>query len=106
MAEVNRPGTGTGVKSRERVLIEEPRQYKVIFHNDDFTTFEFVVKVLMVVFFKSESEAQRLTFEVDRKKQATVGIYSHDVAVSKMEKATKMARTEGFPLRITCEPLD
>ena len=96
----------SSVKERQRVDIDEPRQFKVIFHNDDFTTFEFIVKVLMVVFFKSESEAQRLTFEVDRKKQATVGIYSHDVAVSKMEKATKMARTEGFPLRITCEPLD
>ena len=58
----------SSVKERQRVDIDEPRQFKVIFHNDDFTTFEFVVKVLMVVFFKSESEAQRLTFEVDRKK--------------------------------------
>ncbi|MBR3453554.1 MAG: ATP-dependent Clp protease adaptor ClpS, partial [Muribaculaceae bacterium] len=46
MASENKPGTGAGVKSRERVLIEEPRQYKVIFHNDDFTTMEFVTDVL------------------------------------------------------------
>ncbi|MBO7608059.1 MAG: ATP-dependent Clp protease adaptor ClpS [Paludibacteraceae bacterium] len=96
----------SSVKERQRTDLDEPRQFKVIFHNDDFTTYEFVVKVLMVVFFKSKSEAERLTIEVDRKKLATVGIYSHDVAVSKTEKATKMARAEGYPLRITCEPLD
>lgn len=96
----------SSVKERQRTDLDEPRQFKVIFHNDDFTTYEFVVKVLMVVFFKSKSEAERLTIEVDRKKLATVGVYSRDVAVTKMEKATKMARAEGFPLRITCEPLD
>ncbi|MBR3518907.1 MAG: ATP-dependent Clp protease adaptor ClpS [Paludibacteraceae bacterium] len=96
----------SSVKERQRTDMDEPRQFKVIFHNDDFTTFEFVVKVLMTVFFKSKAEAERLTIEVDRKKLATVGVYSRDVAVTKMEKATKMARAEGFPLRITCEPLD
>ena len=56
MASDNKPGTGTGVKSRERVLIEEPRQYKVIFHNDDFTTMEFVTDVLRRVFNKPADE--------------------------------------------------
>ena len=104
MAEVNKPGTGTGVKSRERVLIEEPRQYKVIFHNDDFTTMEFVTDVLRQVFNKPADEAVTLMMKVHREGQAIVGIYSYDVAMTKASQASAMARREGFPLKITCEP--
>ena len=104
MASDNKPGTGTGVKSRERVLIEEPRQYKVIFHNDDFTTMEFVTDVLRRVFNKPADEAVTLMMRVHREGQATVGIYSYDVAMTKASQATAMARNEGFPLKITCEP--
>ena len=103
MASDNKPGTGTGVKSRERVLIEEPRQYKVIFHNDDFTTMEFVTDVLRRVFNKPADEAVTLMMRVHREGQAVVGIYSYDVAMTKSQ-ATAMARNEGFPLKITCEP--
>ena len=102
MASDNKPGTGTGVKSRERVLIEEPRQYKVIFHNDDFTTMEFVTDVLRRVFNKPADEAVTLMMRVHREGQAIVGIYSYDV--TKASQATAMARNEGFPLKITCEP--
>ena len=104
MAEVNRPGTGTGVKSRERILIEEPRQYKVIFHNDDFTTMEFVTEVLRQVFNKPADEAVTLMMTVHREGQAIVGVYSYDVAMTKASQATAKARQEGFPLKITCEP--
>jgi ATP-dependent Clp protease adaptor protein ClpS len=104
MAEVNRPGTGTGVKSRERILIEEPRQYKVIFHNDDFTTMEFVTEVLRQVFNKPADEAVTLMMKVHREGQAIVGVYSYDVAMTKASQATAKARQEGFPLKITCEP--
>ena len=104
MASDNKPGTGTGVKSRERVLIEEPRQYKVIFHNDDFTTMEFVTDVLRRVFNTPADEAVTLMMRVHREGQAVVGIYSYDVAMTKASQATAMARNEGFPLKITCEP--
>ena len=104
MASDNKPGTGTGVKSRERVLIEEPRQYKVVFHNDDFTTMEFVTDVLRRVFNKPADEAVTLMMRVHREGQAVVGIYSYDVAMTKASQATAMARNEGFPLKITCEP--
>ena len=104
MASDNKPGSGTGVKSRERVLIEEPHQYKVIFHNDDFTTMEFVTDVLRQVFNKPADEAVSLMMRVHREGQAVVGIYSYDVAMTKASQAIKMARREGFPLNITCEP--
>ena len=97
-------GSGTSAATKERVLIQEPRQYKVIFHNDDFTTMEFVTEVLRVVFNKPADEAVTLMMRVHREGQAVVGIYSYDVAMTKASMATSMARNEGFPLRVTCEP--
>lgn len=94
---------GSSTKERTRTNVREPHKYKVIFHNDDFTTYEFVVKVLKVVFHKSESEANMLTIQVDQEGQAVVGIYSYDMAVTKTNKATQMARAENFPLKITYE---
>jgi len=94
----------SSVSERERTHLREPRRYKVYIHNDDFTTMEFVVKVLMVVFFKSREEAEMLMLKVHRSDKAIVGVYSYDIAVSKVKKATQMARDEGFPLRLTYQP--
>lgn len=92
------------VKERERVFTNFPKHYKVIFHNDDFTTMEFVVKVLVDVFYKSESEATAIMLAVHEQGKGVAGIYSYDIALSKANKATAMAKAEGFPLRITVEP--
>ena len=93
----------TGIKERQRVDLREPRRYKVTIYNDDFTTMEFVVKVLVEVFFKSEAEAEALMLKVHHSDKAVVGIYTYDVATSKVRKATRMAREAGFPLRLTVE---
>lgn len=92
------------VKERERVFTNFPKHYKVIFHNDDFTTMDFVVKVLVEVFYKSESEATAIMLAVHELGKGVAGIYSYDMALSKANKATAMAKAEGFPLRITVEP--
>ena len=89
---------------RERTELREPQRYKVTIHNDDFTTMNFVVKILTTVFFKSQAEAEALMLAVHHSDKAVVGIYSYDVALSKVQKATRMAREEGFPLRLTMEP--
>ena len=89
---------------RERTELREPQRYKVTIHNDDFTTMDFVVKILTTVFFKSQAEAEALMLAVHHSDKAVVGIYSYDVALSKVQKATRMAREEGFPLRLTMEP--
>ena len=73
-------------------------------YNDDFTTMEFVVMSLTQVFFKSEAEAETLMLQVHHSDKAVVGIYSYDVATSKVRKATNMAREAGYPLRLTVEP--
>ena len=92
------------IKERQKTILKEPRRYKVIIYNDDFTTMEFVVTILVQVFLKSEDEAQTLMLQVHHSDKAVVGIYSYDIAISKVAKATKMAREEGFPLRLTYEP--
>lgn len=84
--------------------LKEPKRYKVTIYNDDFTTMEFVVKILVEVFYKSEAEAEVLMLKVHHSDKAVVGIYSYDVATSKVRKATNMAREAGFPLRLTVEP--
>lgn len=94
----------TSYKEKEKIDLKEPRRYKVIIHNDDFTTMEFVVKVLVTVFFKSESEAESLMMGVHRTGSAVVGVYSYDIAMSKVRKATDMARAESFPLKLTISP--
>ena len=94
----------SSVSERQRTDIREPQRYKVYIHNDDFTTMDFVVKILMTVFFKNKAEAEALMLRVHRSDKALVGVYTYDIAVSKVRKATQMARDEGFPLRLTYQP--
>jgi ATP-dependent Clp protease adaptor protein ClpS len=98
------PQEQSQIRERQRTDLREPRRYKVIIYNDDFTTMEFVVKILVTVFFKSEAEAETLMLQVHHSDKAVVGIYSYDIAISKVNKATQMARDEGYPLRLTYEP--
>ena len=98
------PQQQSNVRERQRNLLKEPRRYKVIIHNDDFTTMEFVVEVLKTVFYLSNEKAEELMLQVHHANKAVVGIYTYDIAVSKANKATNMAREKGFPLRLTVEP--
>lgn len=91
--------TRESVKSR----IREPKRYHVIMHNDDYTTMDFVVEILMGIFHKSEAEATMLMLTVHKSGKAVVGTYSYDIAVSKVKKATEWAEAEGFPFRLTVE---
>jgi ATP-dependent Clp protease adaptor protein ClpS len=98
------PQEQSHIKERQKTDLREPRRYKVLIHNDDFTTMDFVVMVLKEVFFLSEENAQALMLQVHHSNKAVVGIYTYDIAVSKAQKATDMARENGFPLRLTVEP--
>lgn len=94
----------TAVHDCTNTSLREPRRYKVMIYNDDFTTMDFVVKVLVSVFFKTESEAETLMLDVHRLGSAVVGVYSYDIAVSKVHRAEAMARQNNFPLRLECKP--
>ena len=81
-----------------------PRRYKVIFHNDDFTTMEFVVEVLRHFFQKSEAEAAHIMLTVHKKGSAVAGVYTRDVAETKVSNVMEHAKEYGMPLLVTAEP--
>ncbi len=97
------PQQQTSTRERKKVGTNEPRKYKVIMHNDDITTMDFVVKVLTEVFFKSKKEAEFIMLTIHNEGQAVVGIYTYDIANSKIFKVKRMADDAGFPLRLTAE---
>jgi ATP-dependent Clp protease adaptor protein ClpS len=98
------PDQETGIDVQERPKTHIPRRYRVIFHNDDFTTMEFVIEALIRFFHKSQAEATHLMLTVHRKGQAVAGVYTRDIAETKVEEVTKHARERGMPLLVTAEP--
>lgn len=98
------PNEQSSIRQRENTDLHLPKRYKVILYNDDFTTMDFVVRMLITIFHKGEAEAETLMLQVHHADEAVVGIYSYDIAVTKVEEATNMAHQEGFPLRITYTP--
>lgn len=77
--------------------------YRVLMHNDDYTTMEFVVAVLIAVFRKSPTEANRIMLHIHFKGTGICGTYPYEVAETKIGKVQAMARREGFPLRCSLE---
>ena len=90
-------------REKTRIRIKEPKHYRVIMHNDDFTSMDFVVEILMDIFHKEEAEAQRLMLMVHESGRAAVGAYPYDIAVTKVQAATARAKEEGYPFRMTVE---
>jgi len=82
---------------------KKPRRYKVMLHNDDYTSMEFVVHVLVRFFRKDQSEATFLMLTVHQKGLAVVGVYPKDQAETKVSVVTKFARENGQPLLVTLE---
>ena len=77
--------------------------YKVLLHNDDYTTMEFVVEVLMFVFHKSVEDATQIMMNVHRKGVGVCGIYPFHIAETKVDTVLKLARENGHPLKCTME---
>lgn len=86
-------------KTRERIV----KKYKVIYHNDDKTTMEFVIKSLMKHFNKSIAEAYALTLAVHVEGKGVAGIFNREIAEQKVSDVREEARAEGYPLRVTWE---
>ena len=97
---IDRNGSDTVKKPKK---IEPPRNYKVIYHNDDFTPMEFVTWSLMEFFNRTEIDAQSLTLEVHKLGSAIAGIYEYQLAEQKIWEVLTAARENEFPLQVTGE---
>jgi len=85
------------------VMIKHPKKYKVFILNDDYTSMEFVVDILMTVFHKSYEQAENIMLEVHKKDRGLCGVYTHEIAETKVMQVIKKAQDSGFPLKATME---
>ena len=93
----------TGVATETKRKVEKPPLYKVLLHNDDYTSMDFVVFILMSIFHKDESNARRIMLEVHNRGVGVAGVFTFEIAESKINKVTAMARAQEFPLLCTME---
>ncbi|MBX3182045.1 MAG: ATP-dependent Clp protease adapter ClpS [Polyangiaceae bacterium] len=93
-----------GLELADRPQVKRPRRFNVVFHNDDYTTMEFVVHVLTRFFHKSETEATQIMLQIHYKGYGIVGVFTRDVAETKVAQVMGYAREHGHPLRCTAEP--
>jgi ATP-dependent Clp protease adaptor protein ClpS len=83
--------------------LQEPPMYKVLLHNDDYTTMEFVVEILQKVFHKSPAEATHIMLSVHKSGMGVCGVYMAEIAETKVEMVHHLARKSGFPLKCSME---
>lgn len=90
-------------KSSIDVAIKEPRRFRVLMHNDDYTTMDFVVDVLISIFHKSGNEAENIMLAVHEQGIGACGVYTEEIAETKVALVHDKARRAGFPLRCSME---
>lgn len=96
----------SGIATIKKEKLQPPRMYKVLMHNDDYTTMEFVIHVLQKYFSKNSDEAHAIMLEVHTRGFGICGIYTFEVAESKVAKVVKYARDNGHPLKCSTEPCE
>lgn len=102
----NDPDSGVVTESRPQEKLKKPRMYKVLLHNDHYTTREFVVSILREVFHKTMNEATRIMLHVHTHGVGVAGVYTRDVAETKIRRVEQRAREEEHPLMLSLEPAE
>lgn len=99
------PVTGDRYDSEllEDLDVKEPRKYKVLLHNDDYTTMDFVVEILVGVFRKTETQATSIMLAVHNQGYGVCGVYTAEVAETKVDMVHRFAKSAGFPLKCSME---
>ncbi len=93
---------GVATESEER--LQRPRLYKVLLHNDDYSTMDFVVRVLMDVFHHPKEAAVRIMLAVHHEGVGVAGVFTYEIAETKVAQVADLARANEFPLRCSMEP--
>ena len=83
--------------------LEEPQMFKVLLHNDDYTSMDFVVEVLVGIFHKTHAQAEQIMLQIHEKDKAICGVYSFEIAQTKAEQVKQLAKQNEFPLLATIE---
>jgi ATP-dependent Clp protease adaptor protein ClpS len=99
------PASDSDVVTKKRTAerTQTPRRYKVLLHNDDYTTMEFVVWILQTVFRHDETTATEIMLHVHRRGLGVAGVYSHEIAETRVRQVEALAREHEFPLRCSIE---
>ncbi|SRR5579885_2118349 len=92
-----------GVVTEVQKQVKKPSMFKVLLHNDDYTTMEFVVFILKTIFLKPEQEAMRIMLNVHQQGIGIAGVYTFEVAEAKANRVIELARANNFPLLCTVE---
>jgi ATP-dependent Clp protease adaptor protein ClpS len=95
--------TGVVTETRTERRLQKPKMYKVLLHNDDYTTMEFVVYVLQGIFHRSETDAMQIMLHVHQNGIGVAGVYTREVAESRIAQVEALARSHEFPLRCSME---
>ena len=96
--------SSTDIVTQEKVELKKPKLYKVILLNDDYTPMEYVVKLIRIVFRKSENEAVNIMLMVHKKGSGVCGVYTKEIAETKVFTVEKMAKNDQHPLKCIMEP--
>ena len=96
-------GTGHGVDLQDRQKVEPPKKYKVVLHNDDYTPMEFVVHILEHFFSKTREEATKIMLHVHQQGVGICGVFSYEIAETKVMQVMDCARQNQHPLQCTIE---
>ena len=91
------------VQSRVKMELNEPKMFAVVLHNDDITTMDFVVELLVRIFHKTAAEGAEIMMNVHENGKGVAGVYTYDIAVTKKLQADQMSREQNFPLKLTVD---
>lgn len=95
--------TNISTVQKDKSKTKKPKHYKVIMYNDDYTTMEFVVEILINIFNKTIEQANKIMMDVHKKGMGIAGVYSYDIAITKVSIAMSKAEKEGFPFKLVIE---
>ena len=87
----------------DEVITKHPKRYNVFILNDDYTSMDFVIDILMSIFHKNYEQAEHIMLEVHKKERGLCGVYTHEIAETKVMQVIKKAQESGFPLKATME---